>query len=515
MAVMWGDRAARPRPRPHGGRAPRPHRRAARRRATSVPGSRSPPTARACRASSARCCTAGSARSGGSRKPARARRTAAHATALFAEIERESRQTLEEMRESVGVLRADTPLAPTAPQPTLTHLEALLVRAKGADARLIVEGGPRVAAARRRAVGLPDRRAAARRARGRARTSRSACASRDDAARAGRRRPGRPPGPGGDRAGARARAAAARDVRGDRARRARGGRRVAARPGGGVMPPRRDLIVGAVAALLGAALAVAEGMDARGASPPWCSARRSASCGSARATAWAIAVVALVVTGVSRAWTRSASRSWPPATRSASHAGSRAGRAWPARSSLLGAALLTVATSHSAGVPYDPVHRRRLGGRRRPARARPDRGSLAERARELEEEREAYAALSVRYERARIAAELHDIVAHAISVMVVQAAAGQRLAPRSGADRGDVRRDRRRGAPGRGRHGPARRAARRGGRAGRRAGPGARGAARRPRGGQRASTSRSGSRASARAFPRPPSTPSAASSRRG
>ena len=53
---------------------------------------------------------------------------------------------------------------------------------------------------------------------------------------------------------------------------------------------------------------------------------------------------------------------------------------------------------------------------------------LADRARELEEEREAYAALSVRYERARIAAELHDIVAHAISVMVVQAGAGQRLA---------------------------------------------------------------------------------------
>ena len=48
-------------------------------------------------------------------------------------------------------------------------------------------------------------------------------------------------------------------------------------------------------------------------------------------------------------------------------------------------------------------------------------GRLAERARELEEEREAYAALSVRYERARIASELHDIVAHAISVMVVQA----------------------------------------------------------------------------------------------
>jgi signal transduction histidine kinase len=55
---------------------------------------------------------------------------------------------------------------------------------------------------------------------------------------------------------------------------------------------------------------------------------------------------------------------------------------------------------------------------------------LAERARELEQEREAHAALSVRYERARIASELHDIVAHAISVMVVQASAGQRLAAR-------------------------------------------------------------------------------------
>lgn len=55
---------------------------------------------------------------------------------------------------------------------------------------------------------------------------------------------------------------------------------------------------------------------------------------------------------------------------------------------------------------------------------------LAERAHELEEEREAHATLSVRYERARIASELHDIVAHAISVMVIQASAGQRLAAR-------------------------------------------------------------------------------------
>jgi signal transduction histidine kinase len=55
---------------------------------------------------------------------------------------------------------------------------------------------------------------------------------------------------------------------------------------------------------------------------------------------------------------------------------------------------------------------------------------LTEQADELEAERDAYARLSVRYERARIAAELHDVVAHAISVMVVQASAGQRLAVR-------------------------------------------------------------------------------------
>jgi signal transduction histidine kinase len=52
---------------------------------------------------------------------------------------------------------------------------------------------------------------------------------------------------------------------------------------------------------------------------------------------------------------------------------------------------------------------------------------LAVRGRELEMERELFAAEAVRYERARIARELHDIVAHCVSVMVIQASAGQRL----------------------------------------------------------------------------------------
>jgi signal transduction histidine kinase len=52
---------------------------------------------------------------------------------------------------------------------------------------------------------------------------------------------------------------------------------------------------------------------------------------------------------------------------------------------------------------------------------------LTQRAERLERERERKARQAVIEERARIARELHDIVAHAISVMVVQAQAGQRV----------------------------------------------------------------------------------------
>lgn len=52
---------------------------------------------------------------------------------------------------------------------------------------------------------------------------------------------------------------------------------------------------------------------------------------------------------------------------------------------------------------------------------------LAHRAERLEREREQKARLAVAEERVRIARELHDVVAHAISVIVVQAQAGQRV----------------------------------------------------------------------------------------
>jgi signal transduction histidine kinase len=65
------------------------------------------------------------------------------ATATLAQIEHASRSTLEEMRAVVGVLRHEEDEAPMRPQPTLTHLEAMLLRAKGAGTSLAVEGNPR------------------------------------------------------------------------------------------------------------------------------------------------------------------------------------------------------------------------------------------------------------------------------------------------------------------------------------------------------------------------------------
>jgi signal transduction histidine kinase len=65
------------------------------------------------------------------------------AARAFARIETESRATLEQMRSVVGLLR-DGDAAATEPQPTLAHLDALLLHEKGTEARLTVTGEPRV-----------------------------------------------------------------------------------------------------------------------------------------------------------------------------------------------------------------------------------------------------------------------------------------------------------------------------------------------------------------------------------
>lgn len=63
------------------------------------------------------------------------------ATQAFADVESQGRATLAQMREVAGVL---TDQAPTEPQPTLAQLASLLERTTTADARLHVEGSPRV-----------------------------------------------------------------------------------------------------------------------------------------------------------------------------------------------------------------------------------------------------------------------------------------------------------------------------------------------------------------------------------
>jgi hypothetical protein len=66
----------------------------------------------------------------------------APSTETLVQIEAESRATLDQMRAVVGVLRNDEG-ADTAPQPTLTHLDALVLQAKGTGAQLRVTGNPR------------------------------------------------------------------------------------------------------------------------------------------------------------------------------------------------------------------------------------------------------------------------------------------------------------------------------------------------------------------------------------
>jgi signal transduction histidine kinase len=99
-------------------------------------------------------------------------------------------------------------------------------------------------------------------------------------------------------------------------------------------------------------------------------------------------------------------------------------------SGLIGAAALAAATQTTSGA-FNPLFEMITFGPWLAGRAVLSRRQLAERIAErneqLDAERTRYAQESVRYERARIARDLHDIVAHCVSVMVVQASAGQRM----------------------------------------------------------------------------------------
>ena len=139
----------------------------------------------------------------------------------------------------------------------------------------------------------------------------------------------------------------------------------------------------------------------------------------------------------------------------------RAGRGVPARQSprrecRRGSGSGIVVFGSATVVYNDPAHTtgelvfvpvlfaHRLAGRLRAARAgRAGGGGRGARAAQAERERDAAARIAVAEERARIARELHDIVAHAVSVMVLQVGAVRHKLPDSLTEDGDALRGRR------------------------------------------------------------------------
>ena len=200
---------------------------------------------------------------------------------------------------------------------------------------------------------------------------------------------------------------------------------------------RSDLLVGLAAAAFGAALTAAQDVGTLGSTDELGAAGIASAVvvggalGAARLhprAAWIVAVAALLASAPI------GPPSFGLAVLAAAHAfcaGRRETR-WGgavALAALVGVLELSVALADIDGaVPALLVTAAGWGAGRALGERELVAEDLAARVRELEDEREAHAALSVRYERARIASELHDIVAHAISVMVVQASAGQRIA---------------------------------------------------------------------------------------
>jgi signal transduction histidine kinase len=343
---------------------------------------------------------------------------------LLVDIERESRSTLDEMRSLVGVLRSDAEPAEVAPQPSLTSLDALLIRTRGTGARLSYDGDARVLPA---GVELTAYRVVE-----------QLLEALDDA-------PGvqvhvhfsadelelTVEGPARRRGDVSAALARARE----RVELHRGSLRTTTRADGPRRSPRcrctqrpemrgRDELLATGAGTAGALAAAVSGAGVA-------SCLAAVSLGGAfvlhrrrprTGAALLLAGVALTVLGgrleiLALALGLNAFAIGRYATGTVRAAGGAA---------IVGTALgLSTADEVVFGLfaTIAPL----LGGW-----ALADRDAVAEqlaaRGDELEAERDAFAELSVRHERARIAAELHDIVAHAISVMVVQASAGQRLA---------------------------------------------------------------------------------------
>ncbi len=360
------------------------------------------------------------------------------ARALFAEIEADGRRTLDDMRDVVGRLRGED--AALAPAPVLAHLDALLARRAGAGTRLVVTGDPAglppsvelsVYRIVEHLVGALSDRPDARvdvevrvdgdRARGAGGRSRGP--QRDGARRAGPR-PGARPG------GRRVR-------RPHRRARPRAGRRRAARPRPGLSVRRLEQVGIVLTVLLAVVVPVL--VHGRPTTPfgvvfvglivvaglallAWRSHPRAAS-----TVSLGLLLVAFVL----------GPDQWFPDTAivvlSAGFAVLALG--WSGRAAVgvavvaLGYVVVLVALGQT-GTGVVPSVMFTLPGfvagtifrlRRETADA------LARRAAELEREQEELTALSVRHERRRIAGELHDVVGHAVSVLVIQAAAGQRL----------------------------------------------------------------------------------------
>jgi signal transduction histidine kinase len=190
---------------------------------------------------------------------------------------------------------------------------------------------------------------------------------------------------------------------------------------------RGDIAVGVVAALLGTALAAAEGDVAVSLVA---TALVGAALGGARLHPRAAWVLGAGVLLASAPFGGPSLGTGLSASALAFCAGRREGR-WAgtaALASLVGALEVGVVLGGDSPVPALVIPAAAWGAGLSLREREKVAAQLAVRVRELEEEREAHTALSVRYERSRIASELHDIVAHALSVMVVQASAGQRLA---------------------------------------------------------------------------------------